>query len=213
MPELPAPPLSSSIGHFRAEVDRRADALGHRRRRTIGGGAVAIALVALATSSILVAGGGSTPPQTSSSTAGRVLAPIEGGRAGGVPAGTAGTLGGAANGGAANGPSDTYFIIDRPSGYVGTGVLTGMNVTVLLPAPGTGRWGRALVTKGRGSVLTFSGQSVDGAGGVQVTYTAHRLGTATIAVPIRGDPAGSWQATIMVTGKSAPTCSPQGVCH
>ncbi|HUD18097.1 MAG TPA: hypothetical protein VMQ59_12575, partial [Acidimicrobiales bacterium] len=98
-------------------------------------------------------------------------------------------------------------------GYVGTGVLTGMNVTVLLPAPGTGRWGRAAVTKGRGSVLTFYGQWAYGGEGVQVTFKAQRLGTAAVAIPLLGDPAGSWHATIIVTGVDAPACSPNGVCH
>jgi hypothetical protein len=106
-----------------------------------------------------------------------------------------------------------YWINDRPSGFVGTGVLTGMNVTVLLPAPSTGRWGRAAVTKGNGNVLTLFAQEAYGAEGVQVTFKAHRLGTATIAIPVLGDPAGSWHATIMVTGTRAPDCDPDGVCH
>jgi hypothetical protein len=176
----------------------------------IGGGVAAIALVALATASVFVAGG-TTSHQATSSKAGRAPAPVEGGAPageGGAPAGNPGVFGGAANG-----PSDVYVITDRPSGFVGTGVLTGMNVTVLLPAPSTGRWGRAAVTAGKGSVLTISGQEAFGAGGVQASFKAHGLGTATIAIPILGDPAGSWHATVMVTGIGAPACSPQGVCH
>ncbi len=208
MGDMQAPPPSSSIGHFRAEVDRRAEALGRRHRRTIGGGVAAVVLIVLATSSIVVVGA-TVSHRTTSPTAGR--APTGRGPtpvAGGPRAGNAGAFGGAASG-----PSDVYWINDQPSGYVGTGVLTGMNVTVLLPAPGTGRWGRAAVTSGSGSVLTFYGQWAYGAEGVQATFKAHRLGTATIAIPLLGDPAGSWHATIIVTGLDAPACSPNGVCH
>jgi hypothetical protein len=203
MSDMHAPPLSSSIEHFRAEVDRRADALGRRRRHTIGGGVVAIALVALATSSVLVAGG--TPShQAATPTTSGARAPVEGGASGGNTG---------AFGGAANGPSNVYLIDDRPSGFVATGVLTGMNITVLLPAPSAGRWGPAAVTTGEGSVLTSSGEEAYGAGGVQASFRAHGLGTAIITIPRLGDPPGSWQATVIVTGTGSPACSTHGVCH
>jgi hypothetical protein len=219
MRDLKAPPLSSSIGVFRTEVDRRAEALGRRHRRTIGGGVAAVALIVLALSSVLVADS-TTSHETTSSTAGRAPAPVAGGARAGSEPGPADTEPPSAGGqragtfgGAANGPSDTYVMDDRPSGYVGTGVLTGMNVTVLLPAPGTGRWGRAAVAKGNGTVLTLFAQGAQGTGGVQVTFKAHQLGTAVVAIPLLGDPAGSWLATIIVTGVGAPACSPNGVCH
>jgi hypothetical protein len=196
--------------HFRLEVMSRAAYLTRRRRSMLAGGIAAALLVAAVLASVGL-GAAQTDVRRSASVSG-TAAP------GKRPAGSYGRYGTAgarhraspsapapgdvaAPGDASattNGGPNT--VVNPPKGTT-TRVGAGTDLTVVLPAPASGQWGDARVLKGRGSVVSFVHQVVDPAGGARITLKALKEGLASVEVPCIGDPTGSWQGTVEVTGR------------
>ncbi len=204
MPEPGIPPMSSTVAQYRAEVGRRSDALGRRRRgRALGGVAGALALVVVGSLAAVQAG---TPSHVSAS--GAIHAPRAPGRP--APTSTADAAGSTAaspqlsTGQSANSPT---FGAVAPGGFAvvdqepsGSKVTAGADAKVLVVLPGiTGTWGPAVVTRGRGTVLTIVSQRHVG-GRTEVVVRTHRPGTGSIVVPMVNRSTARWSGTIVVTG-------------
>jgi hypothetical protein len=209
--QVEAPPLSASLGHFKAEATGRAAQLRQQRHRRVGG-AVAGAMALLLAGSLAVHPGwwvqhtsttaskppgkasGLSPTSTDSESAGQAFSP--------VPARNAAPT-----------SSNVYSIVNKPSGITASNLSTNMNLAVVLRAPAKGHWGTAFVSQGKGTVLTFLSQTEASGGGIRANFKATQPGTAKVTVPLIGRPPASWRATIIVSRTGAPACTPSGTCR
>jgi hypothetical protein len=86
-------------------------------------------------------------------------------------------------------------VYDKPSGTV---VTAGVNQSVLVVlAPTSGGWGRAVIGPGRHTVLTLVSQVAVGRV-ERLTFRTHGVGTATVAVPPNARSPAPWRLTIVV---------------
>ncbi len=205
MPEVDIPPPSSTLDHYRAEVERRARDLGlRRRRRTAGALAAAVAVVVVAvsvgtvdqpaplrtaTGSSAATHAGAGLPRAASRPTAALPAPVASNQATGAVNGTPDF--------APSGSTDSVTIDERPSGFVAT---TGVDrdVLIILADP-TGGFGRTEIARGSTTVVSLVSQSWAG-GTVRIVVRTNRPGRASFSVPYPGRPAASWHGTIVVTG-------------
>ncbi len=198
MPEREIPPPSGTLEHYRAEVGRRADALGRRhRQRAVGATATVavLALVGVVTTVRVTAPPGhvsaSSPTSAPGPHAGSGL--LRGQNANSAAAGATA----AAPQYSAGGPLNQVTVYEKPSGTV---VAAGVNQNVLVVlAPIPGGWGRAVLGPGRPPVLTLVSQG-EADQVERLRFRTHAVGTATVAVPPTARPASPWRLTVVVKG-------------
>jgi hypothetical protein len=197
----------------RRRVASRADFLRRRHRKVLTGVSLAVIMTLLGAGTVLAKDTGRpTASANSRPSAPVTTAPSSG--AVGVPPTNAGVMprfGGSGTGAAQGGPTYEVVFADEPSGSTRS-AYRNVGVIVLLPSPVQGRWSSSVVVTGHTSSLKIESVSASADGAIQVNLHSAANGTATVTVPLIGDPAGSWNGKVIVQGLQPSSCSADGVC-